>query len=101
MSFLQIIDDDGAILPAGEEGNIAVRVQPTRPFCLFSEYLVSLSWSVPAEKLKRDPGQSSVDLFKEQNFIQDLPKVSLGCLRALSLISTLFCYSRNRLTGRV
>ncbi|KAM6197273.1 acyl-coenzyme A synthetase ACSM4, mitochondrial-like [Sarcoramphus papa] len=36
---VQIVDDDGAILPAGEEGNIAVRVQPTRPFCLFSEYL--------------------------------------------------------------
>ncbi|XP_010161429.1 acyl-coenzyme A synthetase ACSM3, mitochondrial [Antrostomus carolinensis] len=36
---VQIIDDHGAILPAGEEGNIAVRVQPTRPFCLFSEYL--------------------------------------------------------------
>ncbi|KAM6407602.1 acyl-coenzyme A synthetase ACSM4, mitochondrial-like isoform 2-T3 [Rhynochetos jubatus] len=36
---VQIIDDHGAILPVGEEGNIAVRVQPTRPFCLFSEYL--------------------------------------------------------------
>ncbi|NXL60321.1 ACSM3 synthetase, partial [Chordeiles acutipennis] len=36
---VQIIDDHGAILPAGEEGNIAVRVEPTRPFCLFSEYL--------------------------------------------------------------
>ncbi|KFV10495.1 hypothetical protein N340_02257, partial [Tauraco erythrolophus] len=36
---VQIIDDHGAILPAREEGNIAVRVQPTRPFCLFSEYL--------------------------------------------------------------
>uniref|UniRef100_A0A8C4V9U7 medium-chain acyl-CoA ligase n=1 Tax=Falco tinnunculus TaxID=100819 RepID=A0A8C4V9U7_FALTI len=36
---VQIIDDHGAILPVGKEGNIAVRVQPTRPFCLFSEYL--------------------------------------------------------------
>ncbi|KFV92456.1 hypothetical protein N326_00332, partial [Eurypyga helias] len=36
---VQIIDDHGAILPVGEEGDIAVRVQPTRPFCLFSEYL--------------------------------------------------------------
>ncbi|NXI94615.1 ACSM3 synthetase, partial [Psophia crepitans] len=36
---VQIIDDHGAVLPAGQEGNIGVRVQPRRPFCLFSEYL--------------------------------------------------------------
>ncbi|XP_064887122.1 acyl-coenzyme A synthetase ACSM3, mitochondrial isoform X2 [Columba livia] len=39
MSVLQIIDDRGAVLPAGEEGCIAIRVQPRRPFCMFSEYL--------------------------------------------------------------
>lgn len=36
---VQIIDDNGAVLPKGEEGNIAVKVQPSRPFCMFSEYL--------------------------------------------------------------
>uniref|UniRef100_A0A8U7P9J5 medium-chain acyl-CoA ligase n=1 Tax=Corvus moneduloides TaxID=1196302 RepID=A0A8U7P9J5_CORMO len=36
---VQIVDDHGAVVPAGEEGTIAVRVQPTRPFCLFSQYL--------------------------------------------------------------
>ncbi|NXB85830.1 ACSM3 synthetase, partial [Vidua chalybeata] len=36
---VQIVDDHGAVVPTGEEGTIAVRVQPTRPFCLFSEYL--------------------------------------------------------------
>ncbi|NWX20491.1 ACSM3 synthetase, partial [Aegotheles bennettii] len=36
---VQIVDDHGAILPAGEEGNIGVRVLPSRPFCLFSEYV--------------------------------------------------------------
>ncbi|NXF91840.1 ACSM3 synthetase, partial [Eubucco bourcierii] len=36
---VQIIDAQGAVLPAGEEGSIAIRVQPTRPFCMFSEYL--------------------------------------------------------------
>ncbi|NXO23471.1 ACSM3 synthetase, partial [Cisticola juncidis] len=36
---VQIVDDQGAVVPAGQEGTIAVRVQPTRPFCLFSEYL--------------------------------------------------------------
>ncbi|XP_014746496.1 PREDICTED: acyl-coenzyme A synthetase ACSM4, mitochondrial-like [Sturnus vulgaris] len=41
LSFLQIVDEHGAVVPAGEEGTIAVRVQPTRPFCLFSEYLDS------------------------------------------------------------
>ncbi|XP_014792146.1 PREDICTED: acyl-coenzyme A synthetase ACSM3, mitochondrial-like isoform X2 [Calidris pugnax] len=36
---VQIIDDRGAILPVGEEGNIGIRIRPTRPFCLFSEYV--------------------------------------------------------------
>uniref|UniRef100_A0A8U8B1B8 medium-chain acyl-CoA ligase n=1 Tax=Geospiza parvula TaxID=87175 RepID=A0A8U8B1B8_GEOPR len=39
LSFLQIVDEHGAVVPQGEEGTIAVRVKPTRPFCLFSEYL--------------------------------------------------------------
>ncbi|NXC84600.1 ACSM3 synthetase, partial [Cercotrichas coryphoeus] len=39
VTFLQIVDEHGAVVPAGEEGTIAVRVQPARPFCLFSEYL--------------------------------------------------------------
>uniref|UniRef100_A0A8C3GL15 medium-chain acyl-CoA ligase n=1 Tax=Cairina moschata TaxID=8855 RepID=A0A8C3GL15_CAIMO len=38
-SFLQIIDDHGTVVPVGKEGNIAIRVQPERPFCMFSEYL--------------------------------------------------------------
>lgn len=36
---LQVIDDAGAILPCGVEGNIAVRVKPQRPLGLFKEYL--------------------------------------------------------------
>ncbi|XP_064245990.1 acyl-coenzyme A synthetase ACSM4, mitochondrial-like isoform X1 [Passer domesticus] len=36
---VQIVDDHGAVVPKGEEGTIAIRVKPTRPFCLFSEYL--------------------------------------------------------------
>uniref|UniRef100_A0A8C0VHK0 medium-chain acyl-CoA ligase n=1 Tax=Cyanistes caeruleus TaxID=156563 RepID=A0A8C0VHK0_CYACU len=36
---VQIVDDHGAVVPAGEEGTIGIRVKPTRPFCLFSEYL--------------------------------------------------------------
>ncbi|XP_048818313.1 acyl-coenzyme A synthetase ACSM3, mitochondrial-like [Lagopus muta] len=36
---VQIIDDHGAVLPKGEEGNIAIQVQPSRPFCMFTEYL--------------------------------------------------------------
>ncbi|NXH04025.1 ACSM3 synthetase, partial [Loxia leucoptera] len=39
LSFLQIVDEHGAVVPKGEEGTIAIRVKPTRPFCLFSEYL--------------------------------------------------------------
>ncbi|XP_019324303.2 acyl-coenzyme A synthetase ACSM5, mitochondrial isoform X3 [Panthera pardus] len=36
---VQIVDDEGNILPPGEEGNVAVRVRPARPFCFFSCYL--------------------------------------------------------------
>ncbi|XP_044771016.1 LOW QUALITY PROTEIN: acyl-coenzyme A synthetase ACSM5, mitochondrial [Neomonachus schauinslandi] len=36
---VQIMDDEGNILSPGEEGNIAVQVRPTRPFCFFSCYL--------------------------------------------------------------
>uniref|UniRef100_A0A8C3V8K4 medium-chain acyl-CoA ligase n=1 Tax=Catharus ustulatus TaxID=91951 RepID=A0A8C3V8K4_CATUS len=39
LSFVQIVDEQGAVVPAGEEGTIGVRVQPTRPFCMFSQYL--------------------------------------------------------------
>ncbi|XP_044289076.1 acyl-coenzyme A synthetase ACSM3, mitochondrial-like isoform X2 [Varanus komodoensis] len=35
---VQIIDEDGNILPPGKEGNIAIRIKPTRPFCLFTQY---------------------------------------------------------------
>jgi medium-chain acyl-CoA synthetase len=35
---LQIIDYDGAIVPPKTEGEIAVRVKPTRPLGLFKEY---------------------------------------------------------------
>ncbi|NXR58215.1 ACSM5 synthetase, partial [Rhadina sibilatrix] len=36
---VQIVDDQAAVVPAGEEGTIAVRVRPTRPFCMFTGYL--------------------------------------------------------------
>lgn len=35
---LAIVDDDGARLPPGKEGDIAVRVEPDRPLGLFKEY---------------------------------------------------------------
>jgi acyl-coenzyme A synthetase/AMP-(fatty) acid ligase len=35
---LQIIDEEGNILPPDKEGDIAVRVEPTRPVGLFKEY---------------------------------------------------------------
>ncbi|XP_029929410.1 acyl-coenzyme A synthetase ACSM3, mitochondrial [Myripristis murdjan] len=35
---VQVVDDDGAVLPRGEEGNLAIRVKPLKPFSLFTEY---------------------------------------------------------------
>ncbi|KAM4813791.1 acyl-coenzyme A synthetase ACSM4, mitochondrial isoform X2 [Urocitellus parryii] len=36
---VQIIDENGNVLPPGEEGEIALRLKSTRPFCFFSEYV--------------------------------------------------------------
>ncbi|CAK6445078.1 unnamed protein product [Pipistrellus nathusii] len=36
---VQIIDENGNILPAGEEGEIALSLKPARPFSFFSEYV--------------------------------------------------------------
>ncbi|XP_010835714.1 PREDICTED: acyl-coenzyme A synthetase ACSM4, mitochondrial [Bison bison bison] len=36
---VQIIDENGNILPPGKEGEIALRLTSTRPFCFFSEYV--------------------------------------------------------------
>ncbi|XP_019397751.1 PREDICTED: acyl-coenzyme A synthetase ACSM4, mitochondrial-like isoform X3 [Crocodylus porosus] len=36
---VQIIDENCNTLPPGEEGDIALRIKPTRPFCLFSRYV--------------------------------------------------------------
>ncbi|KAM5199155.1 acyl-coenzyme A synthetase ACSM5, mitochondrial isoform 2-T2 [Hipposideros larvatus] len=36
---VQIVDDKGNILPPGEEGDLAVRIRPQRPFCFFRWYL--------------------------------------------------------------
>jgi len=33
-----VVDDDGKVLEAGEEGHVAVRVKPERPVGLFQEY---------------------------------------------------------------
>lgn len=35
---VEVIDDDGNILPRGKEGDIAVKVKPERPVGLFKEY---------------------------------------------------------------
>nr|XP_011743999.1 acyl-coenzyme A synthetase ACSM4, mitochondrial isoform X2 [Macaca nemestrina] len=37
--FLDIIDENGNVLPPGKEGEIALRLKSTRPFCFFSEYV--------------------------------------------------------------
>ncbi|XP_026852105.2 acyl-coenzyme A synthetase ACSM3, mitochondrial isoform X1 [Electrophorus electricus] len=36
---VQVVDDEGRVLPRGTEGNLAIRVKPHRPFCLFLEYM--------------------------------------------------------------
>ncbi|XP_039216387.1 acyl-coenzyme A synthetase ACSM5, mitochondrial-like [Crotalus tigris] len=35
---VQVVDDEGNIQPPGKEGNLAIRIKPKRPFCLFLRY---------------------------------------------------------------
>ncbi|MBN3318073.1 ACSM3 synthetase, partial [Atractosteus spatula] len=35
---VQVVDEMGNIVPRGTEGNIAIKVKPQKPFCLFSGY---------------------------------------------------------------
>lgn len=60
---VDVIGDDGRTLPAGTEGDIAVRIWPERPVGLFSEYLgdtkatektVRGEWYVTGDRAVRD-----------------------------------------------
>ncbi|KAG9278298.1 acyl-coenzyme A synthetase ACSM3, mitochondrial-like isoform X1 [Astyanax mexicanus] len=35
---VQVVDEEGNIVPQGTEGNLAIRVKPHKPFSLFTEY---------------------------------------------------------------
>ncbi|XP_069590312.1 acyl-coenzyme A synthetase ACSM3, mitochondrial-like isoform X2 [Ranitomeya imitator] len=35
---VQVVDADGSVLPPDQEGDIAIRIAPEKPFCLFSQY---------------------------------------------------------------
>ncbi|XP_017389801.1 acyl-coenzyme A synthetase ACSM5, mitochondrial isoform X2 [Cebus imitator] len=47
---VQIVDDEGNVLPPGEEGNVAIRIRPTRPFCFFNCYLDSPEKTAASEQ---------------------------------------------------
>ncbi|KAM6423875.1 acyl-coenzyme A synthetase ACSM4, mitochondrial-like isoform 1-T1 [Liasis olivaceus] len=36
---VQIVDEQGNIQPPGKEGDVAIRIKPKQPFCLFSKYI--------------------------------------------------------------
>uniref|UniRef100_A0A672RQQ3 medium-chain acyl-CoA ligase n=1 Tax=Sinocyclocheilus grahami TaxID=75366 RepID=A0A672RQQ3_SINGR len=35
---VQVVDEDGSVVPHGQEGDLGIRVKPDRPFSLFTEY---------------------------------------------------------------
>ncbi|XP_067308739.1 acyl-coenzyme A synthetase ACSM3, mitochondrial isoform X2 [Pseudorasbora parva] len=35
---VQVVDEDGSVVPRGQEGDLGIRVKPERPFSLFTEY---------------------------------------------------------------
>lgn len=40
--WFKVIDENGSVVPQGQEGNLGIRVKPDRPFSLFTEYTVHL-----------------------------------------------------------
>ncbi|XP_042336817.1 acyl-coenzyme A synthetase ACSM5, mitochondrial-like [Sceloporus undulatus] len=47
---VQIIDDQGNIQPPGTEGDIAIRIKPKRPFCLFQQYVDDTEKTAASER---------------------------------------------------
>ena len=42
--LLQIIDENGSVLPPGNEGDIAIKMDAKQPFTFFTRYLLSQKW---------------------------------------------------------
>ncbi|MFD4507601.1 acyl-CoA synthetase [Streptomyces sp. NPDC058457] len=60
---VDVVDDDGASVPVGDEGNVAIRVQPERPAGLFTGYwrdpdataaAFTNGWYFTGDKARRD-----------------------------------------------
>ncbi|XP_019397747.1 PREDICTED: acyl-coenzyme A synthetase ACSM4, mitochondrial-like isoform X5 [Crocodylus porosus] len=47
---VQIIDENAHVLPPGQEGEIAIRIKPTRPLGLFSKYIDNPEKTAAAER---------------------------------------------------
>lgn len=45
--LLQVIDDQGHVLPPGVEGDLGIRIKPNRPIGIFSGYVVMNAGSSP------------------------------------------------------
>lgn len=45
--LLQVIDDQGHVLPPGMEGDLGIRIKPNRPIGIFSGYVIMNSGSSP------------------------------------------------------
>lgn len=60
--LLQVIDDEGNILPPNTEGNLGIRIKPTKPIGLFMLYEVRaprLPLPVPGSPAARREGTHS------------------------------------------
>ncbi len=43
--WFKVLDEDGSVVPHGQEGDLGIRVKPDRPFSLFTEYTVRFPFS--------------------------------------------------------
>uniref|UniRef100_A0A8B9C4L9 medium-chain acyl-CoA ligase n=1 Tax=Anser brachyrhynchus TaxID=132585 RepID=A0A8B9C4L9_9AVES len=89
---VKIIDENGNILSPGKEGDIAIRVKPTRPPFLFTCYTVVKAFVVlTSDYVSRDPEEMMKELQdhvkkvtapykypRKMEFVQQLPKTVSG-----------------------
>ncbi|POI30208.1 hypothetical protein CIB84_006043 [Bambusicola thoracicus] len=90
-----IIDENGNILPPGKEGEIAIKVKPTRPLFLFTCYTVVKAFVVLTPNyVSHDPEKMMKDLQdhvkkatapykypRKMEFVRELPKTISGKIR--------------------
>nr|KAF6354191.1 acyl-CoA synthetase medium chain family member 1 [Myotis myotis] len=96
---VQVIDDEGNVLPPNTEGNLGIRIKPTKPIGLFMLYEVVKAFIVLTPQfLSHDPDQLAKELQehvkavtapykypRKVEFVPELPKTITGKIKRSEL----------------